>query len=449
MKNFVFINAKIVTHQEVFEGSLATQGGTIVKIERKNKPEKVEGEIVDLKGKYLFPGLIDVHVHFRTPGMTQKEDWTTGSKAALAGGVTTVLDMPNTNPPVIDEKSLELKRSIVQKEALVNYGFYAGATLDNFEETQKCKNIAGIKIYMGSSTGTLLVDDPKVLEKFFDQSKKLLALHAETESCIQKGAQKFMNVEDPSFHSRIRAPECAQEAMKLALGFVKKYKTRAHFCHVSTAKELELVTGFKKDNPELAKLVSVEVTPHHLTLVEDDYEQYGNLIKVNPPIRSEEDHNALWEGIKNGLVDIIATDHAPHLQAEKELPYSQVPSGMPGVQLMLPLLLDASNKGILSLTRVVELTSYNPVKLFGIPNKGMIEEGYDADLTVVDMEKIERVCHHFMWSKANWSPFHGWILNGWPVMTFVNGNLMYEWRETFGKELGREVDFNQQSVINN
>lgn len=446
MKSFTFTNARIVTSQEIFEGSLSIQNGKIVEIQRKSLSQKLKNrfssELIDLQGKYIFPGLIDVHVHFRTPGMTQKEDWTSGSKAALAGGVTTVLDMPNTDPPVIDQKTLELKRSIVEKEALVNYGFYAGATLTNFEETQRCKNIAGIKIYMGSSTGTLLVDDPKILEKFFEQSKKLLALHAETESCIQKGFQEFGATDDPAVHSRIRSPGCAYQAVELALGFVKKYKTRVHFCHVSTAQELQLVAQFRKENPSLAQLISVEVTPHHLALIEDDYDVYGNFIKVNPPIRSEEDHNALWEGIRTGLVDIIATDHAPHLKAEKELPYSQVPSGMPGVQLMLPLLLDAANKGLLTLSKIAELTSYNPARLFGIEKKGLIAEGYDADLTVVDLEKTEKVCHHYLWSKANWSPFHGWFLKGWPVMTFVNGNLMYEWRETFGSEPGREVIFN-------
>ncbi len=440
MKSFVLINAKIVTHQEIFEGYVVVSDG---KIKEVGRGQKYDGsfETIDLKGKYILPGLIDVHVHFRTPGMTEKEDWVTGSKAALAGGVTTVLDMPNTIPATINAEILEQKRAIVQPQSLVNYGFYLGATHGNVSELAKAKNIAGVKIYMGSSTGSLLVDNKEKLEEFFaeaapNKSNKLLAIHAETESCIREGMEKFKDSDDARKHSLIRAPECAYDAVKEALHLAKKYGTRTHICHLSTAKELEVVKKFK------SVLISVEVTPHHLFLNDQDYETYGNLVKVNPPLRSMQDQVALWGGIKNGLVEMVSTDHAPHLLEEKRLPYGQAPSGLPGVQTMLPLLLNAVNEEKLTLQKVVELCAYNPARKFKIAGKGEIIEGADADLTIVDMDFTEKVCHKFLWTKPDWSPFHGWVLKGWPVMTFVGGELMYEWRDKFGKMPGKEVTFN-------
>jgi len=223
--------------------------------------------------------------------------------------------------------------------------------------------------------------------------------------------------------------------VKDALYLAKKHNGRIHIAHASTAKELDAVRKFKNEK------VSVEVTPHHLFLTEKDYAEYGNLIRVNPPVRAMVDQVALWEGIKDGTVDMVATDHAPHLEREKEQSYSKVPSGVPGVQTMLPLLLNAVNEGKLTLEKVVELTSFNPAQKFGIKNKGMLVSGYDADITVVDMDLQEKVCHKFLWTKCNWSPFHGWVLKGYPVRTFVNGVLMYEWRDTFQEGIGQEVEY--------
>ncbi len=441
MKEFVLHCGKIVTPQEVFEGYVVVKDGKIAAIEKKSLYEG-ELETIDLEGKYLFPGLIDVHVHFRTPGMTQKEDWTTGSKAALAGGVTTVLDMPNTNPPTTDQASLDLKRSLVQKEALVNYGFFAGATKTNLEALKAMKDIAGIKVYMGSSTGNLLVDDLKTLEALMKDSGKILAIHAENEQCIQSGIHAHEGETDPAVHSKIRAPECAEQAVRAALDFVEKYKARVHFCHVSTRGELDLVRKFKREHSaHVNQLISVEVTPHHLFLSEKDYVAQGNVVKVNPPLRSEDDVKALWEGIADGTVNIIATDHAPHLMEEKQLPYPQAPSGVPGVQTMLPLLLNAVHSNQLTVQKIAELCSYNPAQRFGMRGKGSIAVGNDADFAVIDLKLHEKVCHHFLWTKADWSPFHGRTLKGWPVMTFVAGELMYEWREKFGKTFGRPVEF--------
>lgn len=443
MSSLLLTGGFIVTPEKIFEGEVVVKDGKVAQV-RQGFSSAKDGDpgVVHLKGKHLLPGLIDVHVHFRTPGMTRKEDWTTGSKAALAGGVTTVLDMPNTDPPTTDRPSLDLKRQIVRKDALVNYGFFAGATKSNLDELKAIEGVAGIKVYMGSSTGGLLVDDLQTLEALMKDSGKILALHAENEECIKKGMEEHLGEADPSVHSRIRAPECAAQAVEAALGLVVKHCANVHFCHVTTRQEMELIRKFKKEQPpEIAKLVSAEVTPHHLFLSERDYAEYGNLVKVNPPLRSEDDVSALWEGIADGTVDIIATDHAPHLLEEKMLPYSEAPSGVPGVQTMLPLLLHAVNEGKLTLQKVVELCSFHPARRFGFKGKGAIVEGADADFTVVDMGLREKVCHKYLWTKPDWSPFHNWVLSGWPVMTYVNGELMYEWRERFGRNLGREVEF--------
>lgn len=405
-KEFVISNVNIVTHKEIFCGSVFVKNGKISKIAREN--DRVGTvcnlSVINLKRKYLLPGLIDVHVHFRTPGMTKKEDWSSGSKAALAGGVTTVLDMPNTRPPTVDASSLRKKRALVRKKALVNYGFYVGATPKNLGKIKNLKNIAGIKIFMARSTGNLLIDNKEDLEHFMASAGHLLAVHT-------------------------------SEDVKTVLHLAKKYAARVHICHVSGEHELEVIKKFKSAG------ISAEVTPHHLFLTEEDYKKHGNLLKINPPLRGFADQVALWDGLKNGLIDIIATDHAPHLLAEKRLSYGQASAGVPGVQTMLPLLLNAVNEGKLTLQRLVRLTSYNPARLFGIKNKGIIKVGMDADFTVVDLDISRKVNDNLLWSKCGWSPFTGWKLKGWPIITFVAGNLMYKWPDKFGTHLGREIRF--------
>jgi|WetSurMetagenome_2_1015567.scaffolds.fasta_scaffold119508_2 dihydroorotase len=434
MKDFVLVNGKVVSHKGVKEAMVLVRKGRIAAVGRKVKvPKGVQ--VIDVKGMHILPGLIDAHVHFRTPGMTAKEDWTTGSKAALAGGVTTVLDMPNTNPPTTDAATLKKKREIVKKKALVNYGFFVGATTSNVDKVGKLKNIAGVKLFMGSSTGNLLIKDKQKLEEFFKKVKTVLAVHAESEECIQKNMEKVGSSSKVNIHNLVRSPECAHEAIREVLHLAKKYGTRVHVCHVTTDREVGSLRKFK------SKKVTAEVTPHHLFLTEKDYAMYGTLIKVNPPIRGLIDQVALWEGLKKGWIDMVATDHAPHLLEEKERPYTNAPSGVPGVQTMLPLLLNAVNEKKLKLEEVVKLTSYNPAKMFGIKNKGVISVGADADLTVVNMKMPERICHRFLFSKCGWSPYHDWVLKGWPVMTFVNGELMFQWRDRFGKSLGKEVKF--------
>ncbi len=431
-------NAEIVRHNGSIKGSLIVENDKIAEVYESGAvlpDESAFDEVIDLEGKYLLPGLIDVHVHFRTPGHEYKEDWITGSKAALAGGVTTVLDMPNNEPPIIDEEALDRKREIVKKDALVNFGLYVGATDDNVSYIGKIKSAAGVKAYLGSSTGDLLLDAKRYLETLLEETGKIVAVHAESELCILEETAKHEGQTDPKVHSMIRNPECAYEAVKNALHLLKKYQKKLYLCHVSTERELSEVKKFMNEN------VSVEVTPHHLFLNTMDYERYGNLIKVNPPVREPADQVALWQGIKDGLVNVIATDHAPHTLEEKKKDYKEAPAGVPGVQTMLPLLLNAVNEGKISLEKMVELTSFNPARIFGIQNKGDIEKGMDADLTVVDLQKVATVEKDYLFSKCGWSPFSGWELMGWPVMTLVNGEKMYEWRDKFGDKKGREVDY--------
>ena len=435
MKELVLVNGKVVSHKGVREAQVLVRKGKIAAVVKKVRVAK-GAQVIDVKGMHILPGVIDAHVHFRTPGMTSKEDWITGSKAALAGGVTTVLDMPNTNPPTVDAATLKNKRAIVRQKALVNYGFYVGATVSNVDKVFKLKNIAGVKLFMGSSTGNLLIKDKQKLEEFFSKAKgSLLVVHAESEECILRNMAKVGSSNQPNVHNLIRSPECAHEALKEVLHLAKKYGTRVHICHVSTDLEVNDIRKFK------SKKVTAEVTPHHLFFTDKDYPMYGNLIKVNPPIRGLIDQVALWEGIKKGWIDIVATDHAPHLLSEKERPYTNAPAGIPGVQTMLPLLLNAVNEKKLTLEEVVRLTAYGPARIFGIKNKGQLKVGADADMVVVNMRMPEKVVKKYLFSKCGWSPYENWQLKGWPVMTFVNGELMYQWRDKFGKSLGKAVRF--------
>lgn len=433
MKKFALTNGKVVSKDRVFDATVFVVDGRVDRVGEGHIPVGSGFEEIDVSGKHILPGLIDVHVHFRVPGMEEKEDWIHASKAALAGGVTTVLDMPNTNPPTVSAEALASKRALVRDKAMVNYGFYAGATVDNVRQVAKMKDIVGVKVYMGSSTGNLLVDDLGVLEKFMTETDHLLVLHAENEACIQERATQYALDDDPAVHSKIRDPECAYQAVRDALHLAKKHKRKVHLTHVSTAHELDVVRKFSSED------VTVDVTPHHLFLNKDDYTKYGTLLRVNPPIRDAADQVALWEGIKDGTVSMIATDHAPHLLAEKERPYHQVPSGVPGVQTILPLLLNAVNEGKLTIEKVVELCAANPAKRFGLKGKGSLEAGADADITVVDMNLQESVSRKYLWSKCGWSPFEDWDLKGWPVKTFVSGQLLYEWRDQFHEGRGKEV----------
>lgn len=407
---------------------LLVQNGQIVDM-GKGLPVEGVDEVVDASDKFVLPGLIDGHVHLRTPGEEAKEDWTTGGRAALAGGVTTVLDMPNNHPPIISRAALAQKNQLVGRKALTHYGFYMGATSDvktgttNVEEFLKSDAVA-LKIYMGNSTGSLLVDRPDVLEEVFKrvgETDRLICVHAEDQALLIEATNRHGGGEDhPRVHSKVRPPEAALRATQRALQFATQYHTRLHVCHVSTAEEVELLKRFRSDR------ISSEVTPHHLFLEESALEDLGNGAKVNPPLRTLKDNVALLAALAAGDIDVVATDHAPHLLAEKHQIYAKAPSGVPGLETCLPLLLNAVNLGQLSLMDVVRVTSTKPALLFGFADRGVLEVGRKADLVLVDMDweqTVENGGPGACYTKPQWSPFAGRSLKGWPVMTVIEGEI--------------------------
>jgi len=394
-------NCRLLIKGNVFVKNILIKNGKIAKIT--NKEPKAE-KLIDAKSNFVMPGLIDVHVHFREPGLTHKEDFLTGSMAAAKGGITTILDMPNTIPPTTTLDALEEKRKLAAK-SIVNYGFNFGATTDNIADIKKAKNISAVKLYMDYTTGDLKMDDFETISDIFKASK-LTIVHAEDENV--KNAVEILS-------------KC-------------KTKNRVHFAHVSSEKELL----YAKSNKKLKSQISVEVAPHHLFMSSRDLQHLGAFAEMKPNLKTEQDQKALWIGIKNGIVDVIASDHAPHLKEEKE--QVNYPFGVPGVETMLPLLLGAFNSNRISLPTIQKLCCENPAKIFRIKNKGYIKEGYDADLTVVDLDKRQAVRNEDLLTKCKWSPFEGKILKGWPVMTIINGNLVYDDGEIFDVK-AKEITF--------
>ncbi|MBI2653984.1 amidohydrolase family protein [Candidatus Woesearchaeota archaeon] len=379
-------NCRLCIKDKVFVKNILIRKGKIAKITGK---EPKADKVIDARNNFVLPGLIDAHVHFREPGLTHKEDFLTGSMAAAKGGVTTILDMPNTLPPTITIAALEEKRKLAAK-SIVNYGFHFGATQDNLEDIRKAKNIAAVKLYMDYTTGDLKVSDFEVIKDILKTSK-LTVIHAEDGS--------VKNVVDILTKNKI--------------------KNRVHFAHVSSQKEL----NYAKQN-KIKNQVTVEVTPHHLFMNQNDIQTLGAFAEMKPRLKTEHDQKALWLGIKNETVDIIASDHAPHLKEEKE--QANYPFGIPGVETTLPLLLDAFNKNIITLPQITKLCCENPAKIFRIKNKGFLKEGCDADLVIVDLYKRQAVRNDDLLTKCKWSPYDGKILKGWAVMTIVNGNVVYD-----------------------
>ncbi|MFH1182523.1 MAG: dihydroorotase [Candidatus Woesearchaeota archaeon] len=415
-------NGKVFYKGALVDKDIFIEDGKIV--------EKCSGEAFDASGLVVLPGMIDCHVHFREPGATQKEDFLTGSRAAAKGGVTTIIDMPNNNPPTTTSAALEQKRQLAKK-SIVNYGFYFGATSDNIAEINTAKNVAGVKVYMGASTGSLLVTDDAALHRIF-LCGRLVTVHAEDEAMIKKNEEKYRNEHNPEVHCKIRNNEVAASAVKKAIEIAKAHNTRLHIAHVSTKEELALIAG--------AKNVTCETTPHHLFLTSAAMKKMGNFAKMNPPLRSEGDVAALWKAINDGTITCIATDHAPHLPSEKQQDYWKAPSGVPGVETMLPLMMNAVNERKISLQQLVKLCSENPAKLMGLERKGSIEEGFDADLVIVDLKKEETIKNSDIASKCRWTPFDGMKVRGRVIATVVNGEIAYN-RGSFFESKGREVQY--------
>ncbi|MDA1060423.1 MAG: dihydroorotase [bacterium] len=430
-------NGEIVSSLGREKKDVLIEGGKIVGILEPGESESDENlKTVDCSGKIILPGLIDVHVHFREPGQSYKEDWETGSKSAVSGGVTTVFDMPNNQPPVLTVKDLDAKRDLIKGRSYVNYGLYMGYDGKNLDEVNSAKGVPGVKLYMANSTGDMGVSAG--VRELFEKGNKLIVVHAEDEDIIERNTKEYLaefegREIDPAVHSKIRSTEAAASAVRQICELAKETGHPLHVAHISCNDELEIIEKFED--------VTCEVTPHHLTLCDSDYEILGNKIKVNPPIREREDVFSMWKGVKMGEIDIIATDHAPHTLEEKEQGYLDAPSGVPGVGIVLPMLLTTVNNDGLTLEELVRICCERPAEIFKVKNKGWLKEGYDADIVVVDMDKEDSVKREKVFSKCGWSPYEDSQFVGWPVKTFVCGELVFDDGKIVGEAKGREADF--------
>ncbi|MFH1218626.1 MAG: dihydroorotase family protein [Candidatus Peregrinibacteria bacterium] len=430
MSRILLRNGEIVTTAGVSKADVLVENGKIVDV---GDVDGKGAEAVDCSGKVILPGLIDAHVHFREPGQEYKEDFESGSMAAASGGVTTVFDMPNNKPPILSLEAFEKKRKLVLGRSYVNYAFYMGCDGKNFDEVNKVKGECGVKVY-GSD-----VDN---LEEVFDgvDKGKLLVFHAEDKKCLEENEKAYL-VEfegrevDPAVHSKIHSVECALKAVERICKLAKEKGRAVHLCHVSTEAEFEEISKCRDVG------VTGETAPQYLTLSSDDYGHLGNLIKMNPAVRDRMEVFGVWKCLKSGLVDMVATDHAPHLKQEKESKYLEAPSGVPGVEFLLPMFLNTVNNDGMTLQEVVLYCCERPAQVFGLKNKGRIEKGYDADLVVVDMEKEKEILDKNVVSKCGWSPYSGSVFKGWPVMTYVNGGLVYKNGKFVGGKYGKEVEF--------
>lgn len=391
---------------------------------------------IDAQGLTLLPGVIDPQVHFREPGLEYKEDLFTASCACAKGGVTSFLEMPNTRPLTITQSALDDKLQRAAQKCLVNYGFFIGATADNLPDLLSAQPTPGIKVFMGSMHGQLLVNQEEALEAIFAQGTRLIAVHAEDQGRINQRKQEFAGITDPAIHSQIQDNLAALLATQLALKLSKKYQRRLHILHMSTAEEAELL---REDKPSW---VTAEVTPQHLLLNTSAYATIGTLAQMNPPLRSPHDNQVLWQALRDGIIDFIATDHAPHTLEEKAQTYPNTPSGMPGVETSLPLMLTAAMDGKCTVAQVVQWMSKAVAVAYGIPNKGEITPGYDADLVLVDLKNYHEVKREEVVSKCGWSSFEGWNLTGWPVTTIVGGEIVYDHGQLNTQVRGQALTFN-------
>jgi dihydroorotase len=435
MKNtWYIINAKIINEGEIFRGCLFVKDGMIEKIYRlkvgQTNPETPDNcKVLDAKNKFLIPGVIDDQVHFREPGLTHKGDIYTDSKAAIAGGVTSWMEMPNTVPNTLTQELLEEKYQIAAKTSLANYSFYMGASNENISEILKTnpRNVCGIKVFMGASTGNMLVDNIDTLNAIFSKTKMLVATHCEDESTIQANAKLFRERYGENIpieaHPLIRSDEACYKSSKLAVGLAKIYGTRLHVLHLSSAKEMTL---FNNKLPLSRKKITTEVCVHHLWFNSSDYSEKGTMIKWNPAIKTREDQQALWNALLDNTLDVVATDHAPHTKEEKKNKYFKAPSGGPLVQHSLLAMFDFYLMGKISLEKVVEKMCHAPAICFQVEKRGFIREGYNADLVIIDPELNTIVDQSTILYKCRWSPFEGHVFGSRITHTFVNGNHVYQ-----------------------
>lgn len=427
MKSFLIKNATVVNEGQIKKLNIFITDGIIKTISATPITAKAD-ETIDAEGNYLFPGCIDDQVHFREPGLTHKADIHTESRAAVAGGITSYMEMPNTVPNTLSQVLLEEKYQIASKTSLANYSFYMGAGNDNIEEVLKTnpRNVCGIKIFMGSSTGNMLVDKRETLEQIFAKSKLLIATHCEDENTIRHNLElakkQYGDTIPVSAHPIIRDEEACYKSSSFAIELAKKHNTRLHILHISTEKEIAL---FHNSTPLTEKRITAEACIHHLWFTDADYETKGNLIKWNPAVKKETDRDAIRYAVNNNLIDVIATDHAPHTLEEKQQVYGKAPSGGPLVQHALPAMLELYRKGVFTLEKIAEKMSHAVADCFHIEKRGYIREGYFADLVLVDLNKSYIVDKKNILYKCGWSPFEGQTFQSVITHTFVSGHLAY------------------------
>ena len=390
------------------------------KIKKIGKIELNSSKVYDATDKIVLPGIIDTQVHFREPGSTDAEDLESGSRAAVLGGVTALFEMPNTNPPTSNLVEFDKKLQAAKNRMHSNYAFYFGATPDNTNQLAKLKDVegcCGVKLFAGSSTGNLLVDKEADIEKVISSSDRVVSIHSEDEDII-KLRKKFIKKGDVHSHAEWRNVEVAMSSTRRVVKIAERYNKKIHVLHVTTRDEVDFLAMHKKN-------VTFETTPQHLTMYAPDcYDKLGTYAQMNPPLRTKEHYDRLWVAIKNNIVDVLGSDHAPHLKENKDKEYPNSPSGMPGVQTIFPVMLDHVNNGKLTLQQLINLMCENPCKIFGIKNKGYLKEGYDADLTIADMNKEVVIKNEMIASKCGWTPFNNYKVKGFPVATIVNGHLV-------------------------
>lgn len=441
MKRQIFVNARVVNEGEIVEADVLVVGDRIERIGAGLPTD--DCEVVDLAGRHLLPGIIDDQVHFREPGQTHKASIGSESLAAICGGVTSFLDMPNNAPPAVDRAAMKAKRAIAARDSHANYGFYLGATNDNIEEIKAVtpQDACGIKVFMGASTGNMLVDDQRTLEQIFAGTAMQVVTHCEDSPMIwaaEEAARKRYGDEVPiSEHPSIRSAEACFKSSSLAVELARRHGTRLHVLHLTTAREMQLFEA----GPIEAKRITAEVCVHHLWFDQSDYDELGTWIKCNPAIKSAEDKAALIAAVNEGRIDVIATDHAPHTRDEKSRSYFEAPSGLPLVQHMLPMLLDQRSRGIFSIQAIVEKAAHNPARLFRIEDRGFVREGYFADFAIVDLDGETRVSEEQVRYRCGWSPLLGRTLRGSVDMTVLNGQIVYNDGNVVAEPLGRALVF--------
>ena len=417
--NFSLIikNGSCYIDGKLIKADLGLSGNKIKKI---GKIELNSAKVYDATDKVVLPGIIDTQVHFREPGSTDAEDLESGSRAAVLGGVTSLFEMPNTNPPTSNLVEFDKKLQAAKNRMHSNYAFYFGATPDNTDQLAKLKDVegcCGVKLFAGSSTGNLLVDKEADIEKVISSSDRIVSIHSEDEDII-KLRKKFIKKGDVHSHPEWRNVECAMSSTRRVVKIAERYNKKIHVLHITTKEEVDFLAMHKKN-------VTFETTPQHLTLYAPDcYEKLGSYAQMNPPLRTKEHYDRLWVAIKNNVVDVLGSDHAPHLKENKDKEYPNSPSGMPGVQTIFPVMLNHVNDRKLTLQQLINLMCENPCKIFGIKNKGFIKEGYDADLTIADMNKEVIIKNEMIASKCGWTPFNNYKVKGFPIGTIVNGNLV-------------------------